>query len=445
MGEVKIDGAVFPHSMSASALKAARKTIEQARISTKSLMEKLQKSIASRDAIAQKGILAALPSNKDILLTCAVAANKTLKPKKRQPLESCLEVANSLSFDKPLSEIVPVYPKPKSGGGVRMIHDHGLHHRTGQKLVQLFLSPFFKPRSFQYTYKGVHAAVSEVRKRLQMGYVYIGRYDIKSFYGSFHDRKLSSTLPVPQGLVDYVAVGRHMKVKMKSVNRWGDNVSPSIASLSFGDLLSAACRGIPHGSTCSPLVSSYCMSQLRWPAMPELVLVNYADDFLLMGRSMQLLQKAGQVLVAAVGNLPGGQFELVCKCTGEAKDGFSFLGHQFRSEGGCFKVRPTERNLEHFWKKFLDLDQHVWPYVYPVNLSKKDAFPLAVEGLARLAAFVQGWRAAFSACDDPDRWIGDAPKQIGEYRKALGISSHELEASIDPSMIVPDEFYFSGG
>nr|PZN81161.1 MAG: hypothetical protein DIU57_13795 [Pseudomonadota bacterium] len=27
-----------------------------------------------------------------------------------------------------------------------------------------------------------------------------------------------------------------------------------------------------------------------------------------------------------------------------------------------------------------------------------------------------------------------APKQIAEYRKALGISSHKLEASIDPSM-----------
>jgi hypothetical protein len=149
MGEVRIDGAVFPHSMSASALKAARKTIEQARISTKSLMEKLQKSIASRDAIAQKGILAALPSKKEILLTCTIAANKTLKPKKRQPIESCLEVPNSLSFDKPLSEIVPVYPKPKSGGGVRMTHDHGLHHRTGAEagaaLPQPVLQATFLP------------------------------------------------------------------------------------------------------------------------------------------------------------------------------------------------------------------------------------------------------------------------------------------------------------
>jgi len=64
-----------------------------------------------------------------------------------------------------------------------------------------------------------------------------------------------------------------------------------------------------------------------------------------------------------------------------------------------------------------------------------------VEALARLAAFVQGWRAAFSACDDPDRWLGGAQEEIANYRKKLGISSHQLKASIDP-MIAPEDWYF---
>lgn len=207
MGEVKIDGVVLPHSLSAPALRAARKAIEQARIGTNTVMEQLRESIESGDATAQKKIFAGLSTNKDVLLTCAIAANKSLKPVKRQSLESCLKTADSLSFAEPLSEDVPVYPKPKSGGRVRMIHDHGLHHRTGQKLVQLCLSPFFKPRSFQYTFEGVHAAVAEVKSRLLMGYVYVGRYDVKAFYDSFDHRKLSSQLPVPKSLVDHVAVG----------------------------------------------------------------------------------------------------------------------------------------------------------------------------------------------------------------------------------------------
>lgn len=262
MGEIKIDGAVFPHSMSPAALKAARKTIHQARIGSRAIMGQLRKSIESGDIIAQKEILAALPSNEDLLLTCAIVANKTLKPKKRQPLEVCLDTANVLSFEKPLSEIVPVYPKLKSKGGVRMIHDHGLHHRTGQDLLRRCLSPFFKPRSFQYTFRGVHAAVFEVRMRLRMGYDYIGRYNIKSFYDSFDPDELSSELPAPKSLVDHVAVGRHMKVKMKEVKRWPNGFSHSLPS--YSHLISAARQGIPHGSTCSPLVSSYCMSQLRW-------------------------------------------------------------------------------------------------------------------------------------------------------------------------------------
>ena len=375
MGEIKIDGAVFPHSMSVPALKAARKAIEQARISTKAIMEQLRESVDSRDATAQKEILAGLSTNKDVLLTCAIAANKTLRPKKRQSLESCLEAANILSFEKPLSEIVPVYPKPKSGGGVRMIHDHGLHHRTGQNLVQRCLSPFFKPRSFQYTFRGVHAAVFEVRMRLRMGYVCIGRYDIKSFYGSFDHRELSFALPVPKSLVDHVAVGRHMKVKMKDVSRWGKSFSHPLPYETH--LLSAARQGIPHGSTCSPLVSSYCMSQLQWHPEPELVLVNYADDFLLMGRSMAVLQNAGSVLVEAVGDLPGGHFELHCKCTVEAKKGFNFLGHQFRLLDGCVEVSPTQENIEHFWKRLAELDERASKLVYSLELPKKEAFPLA--------------------------------------------------------------------
>ena len=43
MGEIKIDGVLFKHSMSAPALKATRKTIEQARIGTKAIMRQLQK------------------------------------------------------------------------------------------------------------------------------------------------------------------------------------------------------------------------------------------------------------------------------------------------------------------------------------------------------------------------------------------------------------------
>ena len=65
-----------------------------------------------------------------------------------------------------------------------------------------------------------------------------------------------------------------------------------------------------------------------------------------------------------------------------------------------------------------------------------------MEALARLAAFVQGWRAAFSACDDPDRWLGGAQEEIANYRKKLGISSRQLKASIDPSMIGPEDWYF---
>lgn len=65
-----------------------------------------------------------------------------------------------------------------------------------------------------------------------------------------------------------------------------------------------------------------------------------------------------------------------------------------------------------------------------------------MEALARLAAFVQEWRAAFSACDDPDRWLGGAQEEIANYRKKLGISSHQLKASIDPSMIAPEDWYF---
>lgn len=224
---------------------------------------------------------------------------------------------------------------------------------------------------------------------------------------------------------------------MKDVSRWGKFLSLPLPSEKH--LLSAARRGIPHGSTCSPLVSSYCMRQLPWHPVPELVLVNYSDDFLLMAHSKSTLQKAGPVLVEAVGDLPGGHFKLERKCELKADEGFAFLGHQFRLQHGCLKISPTEKNINAFWKTLAELDERVSKFIYTLEMSKKDAFPLAVEALARLAAYVQGWRAAFAECDNPDRWLGGVQEEVATYRKKLGISSRQLQASIDPTMIGPED------
>lgn len=425
-----IDSVAIKHSLPGAALAAAKKLISKSRSATNSWATVLRKSIKSGDDAAQAEARQWLMTSPEALLTSAIAANRKLRTAKRQTLEQCLAVPKLLDFSGPLKEVVPVRPKAKKSGGCRMLHNHGLLHRSAQNAVVRVVGPYFMPHPFQYTQKGVHAAIRRAKTAIKTGHVYVARLDIKDFFLNFSAEALITELPLPGEVVEHVVVGRHMAVVMDQEKKHGQH-APLLLPHAHETLLLLARLGIPLGSGCSPIVGMFCVARLVWLSMPGVILLNYADDFLLLALSPKLLDEAIGKLTGAVADLPGGHFDLQLKLTGTVSKGFAFLGHHLQLVDGSLKTRPTEANLQDLYRKLNLIEVKIGKLTCGPGKVDKRA---AIKCLASIHAFLDGWMAAFRECDNIERWVILPLGNLADLLNIAGVTNDEVTSAIEPWM-----------
>ena len=439
---VHIDNLPFRHSLPSQELADVLALIAGARTITNGLTTQLLAGIKANDAGEAAHARDLLINSPEARLASAINANKKLRPDLRQSLERCLAVPALLDFTKPLNEPVPVYPKAKKSGGCRMIHNPRLMHRTGQDIVARIMGAYYVPRPRQFTQRGVQAAVRQIKQLLKMGQAYYARLDIKDFYPSFDPDKLVTELPLPQGVVENVVIGRHMKAELDKEFMKSGYAGSSIHH-THDDLLTLARLGIPQGSGCSPIIGSYSLSRLAWPAMPDAHLVNYADDFLLLSESPLPLGKAVGTLTGAVAKLPDGYFDLKLKAEGAISKEFAFLGHRFQFINGALKVSPTLENLEDIWRKVGKIDHALSDLVYAVGKHGAYDKQMAMKHVAHMVAVVAGWLSAFSECDDVGRAMQEVMFGNDDWCKVLGVTLDKAKEFIEPSMdYQPSDYTF---
>jgi hypothetical protein len=431
MPSVSIRGVSFEHQLSPTELAVAVKQIDASRAITKNWKKKLHDAIQEKDKPGQIEARDRLLYAPEAVLTAAIAANRKLRPSKRASLERCLGVPGQLDFSKPIPEIVRVRPKPKKsatfGGPVayRMLHDHGLLHRTAQHAVMAVLGPHFLPSAFQFTHLGPPAAISRAKALIQAGYIYGIRLDIVEFYRNFSAGALINELPLPQKVVDHAVLGRHMKAVV-------DQGKKTLSPHTIADLLLQASQGIPQGSASSPIVGMICVSRLPWPSAPDAALLNFADDFQLLAKTLGALQKSIEKLTDAVTELPGGHFKLAVKAEGSAATGIDFLGHRLQFVNGKLKTTPTPGNLENLWTELNALDEQFGKYAY--GPWKADQAKM-IESAAEQYALIEGWMSAFSECDDAAiRWAEFPKIKLDETLAAIGLSAKQIAKFVEPWM-----------
>ena len=208
----------------------------------------------------------------------------------------------------------------------------------------------------------------------------------------------------------------HMKGKFPS------SVSPHTV------LFTEARLGIPQGSACSSIVGAYCMARLPWIPMADVVLSNYADDFLLLAKNVSVRAKAIDDLTEAVGNLPGGTFNLKVKKESSAYSGVTFVGHVLQIIDGKLTTWP-EQNFEGVYGPLERLDNGLGKNCLPAGpfsgapgkFNKEEALRLW-RGVKR-SLTVGG--PAFRECDNVDRILTQAYLGINEWLVKIGVS-HQL-------------------
>jgi len=314
------------------------------------------------------------------------------------------QMAQKLKLHEPINEKVNIRLKEKPNGGVRYYCEFGLIHKTAQAMVADMIRYQFKPKSWQYETKGVRKAVTSVKNLFKSGFIYAAKLDIKSFFDSFyHDQITLGAIPIKKAITENVAIGKtytfanNESIKVKAGLEVPDDHIHEYAGTISHYINLVTQQGIPQGSAASPIVASFFLSKVNLNLPTNVRVINYVDDFLILGKTPEKVINAGNALKSAIADLPVGNFELLPKGGSSFVSGIEFLGHVFKMDGNKnLSVQVSQPNIQKF---NFEVSKRSARLVDLHDSNPKNNC-IAYELVLELARYVLGWLLAFSEADN---------------------------------------------
>lgn len=203
----------------------------------------------------------------------------------------------------------------------------------------------------------------------------------------------------------------------------GTTVSPNI-------LTEKVRQSLPQGLPVAPLIAEIIISKLVWKNPPGVKLINFMDNFILLGKSEAAVIEAANTLSAAVSALAGGSFSLKPAPVVHTTAGAEFLGHDFQMVDGQLLVRPSlsavnecARMMEHYEEELSTLFSYQKELLVPME----DVLIVA----GKMRAYLTSWAAAFSECDEMEEWKAAFAITMQECLGVLGVSDEKIKAYYD--------------
>ena len=309
--------------------------------------------------------------------------------------------------------------KAKPSGGWRPIQRFEIGHRTAQQVARPLLAAHAAPRPWQYDFKGVDKAIDAVINGIVAGRPVMAHIDIKSFYAAFDRKELAKALSLPTSLTNNFLAGEFLNAQTKQQFGLGKST--------IQDLLSEARKGVPQGSSASPLIGVSTISSMNWQPSPDVMPVTYGDNLALMCATEAMANADTKALCAAIEALPTGNFHPKIVSVGHVADGVGFLGVQIKL-AKALTIHPTSKNLDNFFwtlKKRRDQARKA------VVVAKKygDAFDIvaARTAVARMWCYASGWLSAFRACTNIVDYHDLAEDFLNELLGELDCSPDDLK------------------
>ena len=172
---------------------------------------------------------------------------------------------------------------PKKNGKLRPLGIPTIKDRIIQQALVSKLEPFFEEKVFHDNSCGfrpnrdVKLAIKKVVSRLESGYLYIYDFDIKGYFDNIPHKKLMKVIN------KYVSDGTVLDMIWKTLKSgyMEDEIKYETPS------------GTQQGGVISPLLANIYLNELDWELAKEnLEFVRYADDSIVMCKSLQELEKA---------------------------------------------------------------------------------------------------------------------------------------------------------
>jgi len=126
------------------------------------------------------------------------------------------------------------------------------------------------------------------------------------------------------------------------------------------DVLHATEEGTPQGGICSPVLANMTLNGLekalreqfpkphRGGSTEKINFVRFADDFIVTGKSKEVLENEVKPLVEQFMKERGLQLSQEKTLVTHIEDGFDFLGQHLRKYNGKLLIKPSKKNIHTF-------------------------------------------------------------------------------------------------
>jgi RNA-directed DNA polymerase len=282
--------------------------------------------------------------------------------------------------------------KEKRPLGIPAVRD-----RVAQEVIRRLLEPIFEPLFHENSYgfrpdRNCHQAIRKIRELKRLGYIYTLDADIKGFFDN-----------IPHELIDKLVAEKIADGNILSIL----NKFLKSGVMDEGKFISTR-KGTPQGGIISPLLANIVLNVLDHElAVNGYQFVRYADDFVILAKSMLDIEKALILVKKILGSLGLELSKEKTKCV-SPNEQFDFLG--FRILKSLVSIRP--KSLEKFKDKVRRLT------VRSHNLSKDTILELnrVIRGTANY--FAADFSQVSAVFERTDRWIRMRLRCMKKKRKS---------------------------
>lgn len=225
---------------------------------------------------------------------------------------------------------------PKAPGKFRPLGIPAVRDRVAQEVIRRLIEPSFEPHFSDFSFgfrplRSCHQAIRTLRRLRAQGYRIVLDADIQSFFDN-----------IPHALIMKLVAEKIADGNILSI------IQKFLASGVMEDgVIKKTSLGTPQGGVISPLLANIVLDVLdKELANHGYVFVRYADDFLVLAKSMPEIEKARDLVQHVI------EGKLQLKLSPEKTkittfdQGFDFLGFHFSRSGVTMRTKSVERLKE---------------------------------------------------------------------------------------------------
>lgn len=286
---------------------------------------------------------------------CALVHELELEEADHWSLPLIKAVAAEVYLNCSIPESVRLSFEIKSNGGYRPVLSFGLKRRTAQRVCGDLLKRLYPLHPFDFLAggRGRDLAVLRLKQLIEEeNSQYIVTVDIKNCFGSPNKEKLRTLLPLPSWAVNHsMLIGNEVKISPHpSVNE-----IPSISVAEYVKENGAARRGVPQGSSASPVVM---YRAVLGPLIDTLSfsdrVILYGDDIAVPAKDHQTAEAYFMALKSVLSTSPVGPLAIGRNKISPIIVGADFLGYRIKKKPALFvghdhipshiHIRPSRRS-----------------------------------------------------------------------------------------------------